>query len=154
MNTKQAGFGGLQLLAVVAAMAMVTLVAVPRYNAYISKAKLTEAFNLAGVSKKKLTEYYMVNGRFPDTAEEAEAMRTDTFSPPEFVREIVVKHEDDDHEVVVQVFLKEGVVENVTGVDQYIYVAGDKSGMPGTMVEWSCGAMGVDRELLPRECQI
>ena len=79
-------------------------------------------------------------------------MKTVTLSPPEAVRDMIVEPGDKDH-VVVKVFLKEGIVENTTGEEQFIYIAGNKSTVYGATVEWSCGASGVDAELLPEHCQ-
>jgi Tfp pilus assembly protein PilE len=149
---QQFGFGGLQLLMVAAAIGLVSLVAMPKYNAAMTKAKITEAFNLAGESKRKLSEFYMVNNRFPRSMREADAMKTTTVTPPEYVSEMVVEPESLDHDIVVKVYLNNGVAENPTGVDQFIYIAGDQpSG--SSMLEWSCGGIGLDAGLLPENCK-
>lgn len=153
MNAEQRGFGGLQVVVAIAAMAVLSMVAVPKYQASMDKAKLTEAFNLASASKRKLTEFYMVNGRFPNSNDEALAMVTETFSPPEYVREMVVEHQDENHEVVIKVFMKPGLLDNPGGGEQYVFVAGDESDTPGAMVEWSCGGTGMSADLLPDDCR-
>ena len=153
MNAMQKGFGGLQVVVAIAAMAVLSMVAVPKYQASMDKAKLTEAFNLAGASKRKLAEFYMVNGRFPNSSGEAQAMVTETFSPPEYVREMTVEHEDERHEIVIKVFMKPGLLDNPDGGDQYIYVAGNPSAQGNSMVEWSCGGAGVNADLLPDDCR-
>jgi hypothetical protein len=117
------------------------------------KAKLTEAFNLAGESKRKISQYYMVNGRFPRTTREAEPLATGTLTAPEFVSFMEVQPEADNHAIVVKVYLKKDVVENTGGGDQYIYVAGDLANTSNASVEWSCGANGVDVSLLPDGCK-
>ena len=153
MNAEQRGFGGLQVVVAIAAMAVLSMVAVPKYQASMDKAKLTEAFNLAGASKRKLTEFYMVNGRFPNSEGEAMAMITETFSPPEYVREMVVEHQDENHEVVIKVFMKPGLLDNPDGGEQYVYVAGNESDTPGAKVDWSCGGAGLSADLLPDDCR-
>ena len=153
MNARQRGFGGLQVVVAIAAMAVISLVAIPKYQASMDKAKLTEAFNLAGASKRKLTEFYMVNGRFPNSQGEAQAMVTETFSPPEYVREMLVEHNDERHDIMIKVFMKPGLLDNPDGGDQYVYIAGNPAAQGSAMVEWSCGGAGVRPDLLPDDCR-
>lgn len=153
MKAMQGGFAGLQVVVAIAAMAVLSMVAVPKYQASLDKAKLTEAFNLAGASKHKLTEFYMVNGRFPNSTGEAQAMETETFSPPEYVREMVVVHDDERHEVLIKVYMKPGLLDNPGGGEQYVFVAGNRAAPGSAMVEWSCGGAGVNVDLLPDDCR-
>jgi Tfp pilus assembly protein PilE len=154
MKRHQGGFGGLQLLLVVAVIGMTSMVTVPKYKSFMAKAKLSEAFIFAGESKQKLSQFYMVNNRFPKNAKESAAMVTVSLSPPEVVREMVVIPGRDNHDIVVMVYLKDGVVENKTGQEQFIYITADKpSGSGSSYVEWGCGASGVGAELLPDHCK-
>jgi Tfp pilus assembly protein PilE len=153
MRKGNLGFGGLQVVMVVAAIAVIGIVAVPKYQSFMTKAKLTEAFNLAGESRKKASEFYTMNSRFPKTRAEAEMLKTTTLSPPEYVRELVVEPANGQHDLIVKVFLKEGVVENLEGAEQFIYVAGNLAPGNGYAVSWSCGASGIDSELLPEDCR-
>ncbi len=152
MNKNQYGFGGLQIILGLAVVAALAAVAVPQYNSYIAKAKLSEAFSLAGDTKKKLSEFYIEYNRFPRTAGEAAAMKTTTVAPPEFVREIIVNHQDSANDIVIEVYMYDGEIENPTGEVQYIYWAGNSSSRSGSLVEWTCGAYGMDPELLPKNC--
>jgi Tfp pilus assembly protein PilE len=154
MKNANQGFGGLQMIVVIAVVIGATYTAVPKYKSFMSKARLTEAFNLAGESKRKIAEFYMTNGRFPGTLNEAEAMMTTTVSAPKFVRDMAVVPKTGNHEVMVKVFLQEGVAENPEGVEQYIFIAGDQAAASGYALEWTCGGHGVDASLLPEECQI
>ena len=154
MKYLQHGFGGLQLLMVVAVIGITSMVVVPKYKSFMAKAKLSEAFIFVGESKQKLSQFYMIYNRFPLTAGESAAMITVSLSPPEVVREMVVVPGDDNHDIVVRVYLKDGVVENKTGQEQFIYITGDKSsGSGSSYVEWGCGASGVGAELLPDNCK-
>ncbi len=152
MKNHQIGFGGLQLLLVIVAMGVVSMVAVPKYQSFIAKAKITEAFTLAGESRRKLSEFYMTNGRFPKTAVEAEPMKTVTLSPPEFVRDMVVEPNAENHDVMIKVYVIDGVFDNPTSEEQFIYLAVDKSTGTNYAVDWSCGARGIDPEILPEDC--
>ncbi len=80
-------------------------------------------------------------------------MKSVTLSPPEYVRGMTVEPNVLSHDIVVKVFLKDGVVDNSTGEEQYIYMAGDKSTGSGSAVQWTCGASGIAAELLPDGCE-
>lgn len=153
MKARQFGFGGLQFVLSIAVIGVMATVAVPQYKSFMSKAKMTEAFNLAGESRKKVTEFVMTSGRFPQSINELDAVHSSTVSPPEHVDYMVVESEFPDHDVVIKVYLQAGVVENLTGEEQYIYVAGRKPKQGGYLVEWNCGGNGIDAELLPEDCQ-
>jgi len=153
MKNRIAGFGGIQVLLIVAVIGVASLVAIPKYKAFANKAKITEAINLASESKRKIAETYMATNAFPRTASEANAMLTTTVSKPEFVRELKIEHNPAGEKVTIKVFLNDGVVENLTGEDQYIYIAGNKSRAASYLIDWQCGAKGLGSELLPDECQ-
>ena len=153
MNYRQLGFGGMQVLIAIVVLATVTLVAIPKYEAFVTKSKITEAFNLAGESRRKLSQFYMVNNRFPQTMSEAAVGKTWSLSPPKFVSKLEVRPRYKNHDIAVIVYLKEGVVENKTGGKQFIYMVGDKTPNSQSAVRWGCGAQGIGKDLLPENCQ-
>lgn len=152
MKYKNRGFGGLQFVLVFAIIGAMATFAIPQYKSYVSKAKLTEAFKLAGESKRKLSEFYMLNGRFPQTESESQMMITTTVAPPEFVEEMVVDPNDERGDITIRVYLREGVVENETGEEQFVYIAGHSTPGDGYQITWSCGASGLGDDLLPEDC--
>lgn len=153
MKAFQRGFGGLQFALSLAVMGVVAVVAVPQYKGFISKAKLTEAYSLAAESRKKVNEFVMTAGRFPKSAGELDAVKTGTVSPPEHVQGMVVERADRGDGVIIKVFLKDGVVENLTGEEQYIYVVGSSPADAAYATEWKCGGSGIDVSLLPESCK-
>lgn len=152
MNTHQWGFGGLQVILVGVILSAASLVAVPQYEAQVSKAKLAEAFRLASDSKRKVSEFYVINGRLPNSKAEAAAMRTITISQPQHVRDMMVDHQVPGYDVMIKVFLKDGVVENLGGDEQYVYFVGKRGDSAKFSLRWTCGATGVDSDLLPEDC--
>ena len=152
MRHHQKGFG-LQAVLSIGVIVAIGFVAAPAYESFISKAKITEAMTIAGESKRRAAEFVTLNGRFPQSQNEALVVKTNTITAPEYVREMVVDTENENHEIVIRVYLKEGVVENPGGQEQYIYIAGDLAVGSGAHVQWSCGARGVDSRLMPENCQ-
>jgi hypothetical protein len=33
-----------------------------------------------------------------------------------------------------------------------VYIAGNKSSVPGSLIEWTCGGIGIHFKLLPAQC--
>ena len=153
MKHQQHGLGGLQVLMVVATIAVTSLVAVPKYQAFANKAKITEALNLASESKRKISQSFMVNNTLPRNASEASAMMSTTVEKPEFVREMKISADDPGKKVTIKVFLNEGVVENESGGDQYLFLSGKTTPGGQYALEWDCGAENINFELLPESCQ-
>jgi Tfp pilus assembly protein PilE len=149
----QKGFGGMQMFMAVAIIGAVSVIAVPKYNAMMDKSKITEAFNIAGESKRKLSQYYMVNSRFPQNNAEAAALKTGTLSPPEHVRDMSVEAYTEAHDLVIKVYLKPGAVENTGYGDQYIYWGADETPGASSAIVWTCGAVGIGADMLPDNCQ-
>lgn len=150
MNRKQLGYFSRQTALLLGLFSLVLAFAVPKLNDFSDKGKVTEAYHLASESKLRLTEFYKLSARFPQSEVELNSITSSVFNQPDFVSAVVVDHKDEEHDVVVRVFLKEDVVNNKTGEPQYIYMAGSKSA--GLGLDWSCGASGVDTNLLPRGC--
>jgi Tfp pilus assembly protein PilE len=154
MKMNQLGFGGLQILIGVIAVAGITMVAMPKYQAFVNRAKLGEAISLGGESKKKMAEYYMSYNRFPRNEADTELAKIQIFSVPEYVSDIVINPENGPDSVTIELHLKEGEIENTTAdARQYVYYTAVKSAQPGAVVEWTCGSRGLSKDLLPSDCQ-
>jgi type IV pilus assembly protein PilA len=152
MKRNHHGFGLVQGIIVVAILGAVGMVAMPKYQAFVTKSQLTEALNIAHASKRQIEMYYMNSGHFPRTMGEAEAMKTNTLTAPEYVREMTVAPKDE-RDVIIKVFLKDGVVENLDGGDQYVYIQGVHNRSKGAQIEWICGAEGISTDLMPDNCK-
>lgn len=150
MKRHQLGYFSRQTALLLGLFALVLAFAVPKLNDFSDKNKVTEAYHLASESKLRLSEFYKLSARFPTTEIEMNSVTTSVFNQPEFVSAIVVDNRDEEFDIVVKVFLKEDVISNKGDETQFIYMAGSKSA--GLGLEWSCGASGVDANLLPRGC--
>jgi type IV pilus assembly protein PilA len=148
---RQAGLGAVQVLLGLTLIVGISAVAVPKYESFVAKSKVTEGFNLAQDSKAKLSEFYIAKNRFPRTDSEASSISTQSLTPPEFVREIVVDYEDIANDVMIKIFFKDGVLPEPSSSEDYVYLAGNAS-TNGALIDWSCGAFGIDLGLLPTQC--
>ena len=76
MNKMQKGFTLIELMIVVAIIGILAAIAIPAYQDYTVRSKVTELINGAGVCKTSVAEYYQSKGAMP--ANETQAGCTDT----------------------------------------------------------------------------
>ena len=73
-NLKQKGFTLIELMIVVAIIAILAAIAIPAYQDYTRRARLSEGISLASRTKVAITEYYSTEGRWPKDNIEAEVI--------------------------------------------------------------------------------
>ncbi|HXZ48105.1 MAG TPA: pilin [Usitatibacter sp.] len=65
MNRFQKGFTLIELMIVVAIIGILAAIAIPAYQDYMVRSKVTELINAAGVCKTSVAEYYQSKGYMP-----------------------------------------------------------------------------------------
>ena len=73
-NIKQKGFTLIELMIVVAIIAILAAIALPAYQDYTKRARVTEAINLNAYAKIAVTEFFNTEGRWPRDNTEALVM--------------------------------------------------------------------------------
>jgi len=91
MSTVQKGFTLIELMIVVAIIGILAAIAMPAYQDYTVRSKVTEGLNLAAASKLAVTETWAANGKFPTSNQEAGLPDADTIKG-KYVQSVTVSN--------------------------------------------------------------
>lgn len=65
------GFNLIELMVIIAIIAILASIAIPSYQGYTVRAKISEIIALANKDNLSITEFYMVQGKMPNSAAQA-----------------------------------------------------------------------------------
>jgi len=140
MNKMQKGFTLIELMIVVAIIAILAAIAIPAYQDYTIRAQITDGLSLASGSKTAVAEYYQNRGGYPATNTVA-GVAASTSIIGNFVTGTVITA---------------GVIEVTYGDQANSAILGSTVQLiptdRGGSTEWDCSSAIADR-YLPTQCR-
>jgi type IV pilus assembly protein PilA len=143
MKKVQQGFTLIELMIVVAIIGILAAVAIPAYQDYTIRAKITEVIGLAASAKTSISEYYTTMGSMPTTPEEAGVNTTTAQST--YVSAIAFTGTDTTNASVTYTLANLGAPDTTT-----IIFAGLGS---DNGVQWTCDTGSAEEKYLPANCR-
>ena len=145
MKRAQQGFTLIELMIVVAIIGILAAVALPAYQDYTKRSRVSEGLSLAAGAKTAMAEYYASNNVWPAN-NAAAGMAKDTDINGNSVTSVTVSTADGNG--VITVVYK----PNVDATKNTIVLTGTANANGGG-VSWSCKGGTVDAKFRPSECR-
>lgn len=136
----QKGFTLIELMIVVAIIGILAAIALPAYQDYITRAKVSEVVVAASPCRQSVTEYFQSENVLPTTTEEAGCDTQDT----EYVASVGVGADG-----VITVTAKEA---NLGGVETATNTLTLTPAAAGGTLTWTCGGT-IPNKFLPANCR-
>ncbi|MBI1195524.1 MAG: prepilin-type N-terminal cleavage/methylation domain-containing protein [Gammaproteobacteria bacterium] len=140
MKKTQQGFTLIELMIVVAIIGILAAVAIPAYQDYTTRAKISEVIGIAAKDKSSVSEYYISMGSMPADATAA-GVSTDA-GQSIYISTIAYDGAGGLSYTVT------GTNSAADGKDVIFTGTGSTTG-----VQWSCTSSTVDKKYLPANCR-
>ena len=146
-NSQQGGFTLIELMIVIAILAILLSIAVPAYQDYVVRSKVSNGIMAATTAKVAVTEYYSITGELPPGGDNDAAGFSATYNSPYI--ESVDWHSEQRIEIEFD--------EAALGISSQLELGLDPEENAGGILEWRCVQDGnvsdENLRLLPANCR-
>ena len=145
------GFTLIELMIAIAIVGILLSLAIPTYQDYTVRAKISEAINVASAMKVMVSEYYITMAELPD---DATAAGIDTTFSTEYISAIGYQKESSgDSKAIIKFTLSKNVAEDLDG-KAVLLTAVPRNGS----LNWVCSndlsvPQPIDPKYLPSNCR-
>ncbi len=135
------GFTLVEMMIVIAIIGILSMIAIPAYNDFTIRSKVSEGLSLASAAKLSVMEYYLAQGQWPRNNTSAGMPHPESISG-DFVQSVAVS----DNEIIVT--FGEGAGPGLTNKN-LVLSANDQGGS----ITWQCNGDDIDNKYLPPNCR-
>lgn len=144
---QERGFTLMELLIVLALIAVISMIAVPIYRSYVQGAKVTEGLVLSSAIQLDAEVYYSLNGRWPDAANSHAVLKLQ--NPEDYAGNSVASIELQGNEITVT------YNDDITGVNETepvrLILTADANATGAIL--WACKGQNIEDADLPTGCE-
>ncbi|MGA2655321.1 MAG: pilin [Gammaproteobacteria bacterium] len=138
---RQKGFTLIELMIIVAIIAILAAIAIPAYNDFTTRSKVSEGMSLASTAQLAILEYYVMTGVWPENNTAAGLAEADEIAG-EYVQSVTV------NENKISVLFKPDAGKGLAN-HSIIFEATDAQGA----MTWNCSSEDIVGAFLPQNCR-
>ena len=139
----QKGFTLIELMIVIAIIGILAAIAIPAYQDYTTRAKVTELITAGAACKTSVAEYYQSTGGLPADLDASGCSSNAT----------TYVDSTDVTAGVIKVTASDALASSFTTADNNTYVLTPKAVTADAPLTWSCTASTIDSKFLPADCR-